>query len=34
MVAVNTMWKLCKAGKNSGNRPGYNAGSAEFGTDF
>jgi hypothetical protein len=33
-LAVNAMWKVCKAGKKSGARPDYTAVSAVFGTDF
>jgi len=33
-VAVNAMWKLCKAGKKLGARPRYGTGSEKFGTDF
>jgi hypothetical protein len=33
-VAVNAMWKVCKAGKKSGGRLDYTAASEALGTDF
>jgi hypothetical protein len=33
-VAVNAMWKLCKAGSKSKPEPSFTGNTAEFGTDF
>jgi hypothetical protein len=33
-LTVNTMWKLCNAGKKSGGLVNYTAASATLGTDF
>ena len=33
-LAVNAMWKLCKAGQKSEGMPDYTGASEAFGTDF